>query len=50
MDVVKLFCDIDDFCKQAQEDYEKQFPDQPVPAFPSCIIIERNDDNSDTFS
>jgi len=39
MDIVEVFCDIDDFCNQAQEDYQKQFPDQPIPQWSSKLSL-----------
>lgn len=39
MDIVKLFCDIDDFCLKAQNTYKNQFPDQPISQWPSQLSL-----------
>ena len=39
MEIVKLFGDIDDFCIEAQENYKKKFPDQPISQWPSILSL-----------
>ena len=41
MDIVQLFCDIDDFCIEAQENYKNQFPDQPISQWPSKLSLSK---------
>jgi hypothetical protein len=39
MDIVELFCDIDDWSEKAQENYKKQFPAQPLSKWPSKLSL-----------
>jgi hypothetical protein len=39
MDIVEVFCEIDDFCKQAEENYKTYNQDQPIPQWPSKLSL-----------
>lgn len=39
MDTVKLFCDMDDFCKNSEEEYKKEFPGETPEPWPSELSL-----------
>ena len=39
MDIIEIFCDIDDFCIKVKENHKKQFPEQPIPHWPSKLSL-----------
>lgn len=39
MDIVKQFCDIDDFCEQAKEEYNRTHPGETLEVWPSALSL-----------
>jgi len=39
MDFTNIFCDMDDFCKNAEEEYKKEFPEETPEPWPSELSL-----------